>query len=539
MDQFTRRCHTGGVNERSFRAPAEFPVHLDRATGTPLPVQLAAALREVIDAAGLRPGEEVPATRRLASRLGVARGVVVSAYEQLIAEGYLRAERGRGTVVNPDLAPAHSAGAHDGSGARRGGPLAHRRSGIREAAGADGRADSADSADAGDAAGAGDPGGSGQADAAARPPLAPGAPLTDVTERPAWRAAWRRASARADRRPPALGDPRLRAELAEHLRLVRGTARPARDVLVTAGTREGLGLLLTALGTTRGNGLVVGVEDPGYPSLRGVAARHGARIVSLPVDADGLRTDRLPSGLLDLVIVTPSHQYPVGGSLPLPRRRELLDWAGRTGVVVVEDDYDSELRHVGSPLPTLAALDDPVSGSVVTLGTFSSTATPALAAGFLLAPEQLRSLLEPVRSDLGSPVSAVVQLALADYLASGELRRNIARVRRRHAGRRDLISERLAGIADVRVRPMSGGLHAVVELAGSAESAQEREAHAVARAAEPAPGLPNGLGVAALGAYWQHHRSDRTAGLVLGMGGPDEAEFRAGIERLRAILVEG
>src|SRR5690606_12008782 len=101
------------------------------------------------------------------------------------------------------------------------------------------------------------------------------------------------------------------------------------------------------------------------------------------------------------------HQYPVGGSLPLPRRRELLDWATQTGVVVVEDDYDSELRSSGSPLPALAALDDPVTGAVVTLGTFSSTVTPALAAGFLLAPERLRSLLEPARRELGSPVSTV------------------------------------------------------------------------------------------------------------------------------------
>ncbi|RGE23784.1 PLP-dependent aminotransferase family protein [Leucobacter sp. wl10] len=519
VDQFTPCCQTGGVTARPFRAPAEFPVHLDRAMGAPLPVQLAAALREVIDSGALRPGEEVPATRRLAGRLGVARGVAVSAYEQLIAEGYLRAERGRGTVVNPDLAPGSAAegGAPAGEGGSRAGAAP------RAAAGGDPP----------------DPAGLGAADPASRPPLAPGAPITDAAERPAWRAAWRSAAARADRRPPAPGDPRLRAELAEHLRLVRGTARPARDVLVTAGTREGLGLLLTALGTTRGNDLVVGVEDPGYPSLRGVAARHGARIVSLPVDADGLRTDRLPSGVLDLVIVTPSHQYPVGGSLPLPRRRELLDWARRTGVVVVEDDYDSELRHVGSPLPALAALDDPVSGSVVTLGTFSSTVTPALAAGFLLAPEQLRALLEPVRRDLGSPVSAVVQLALAEYLASGELRRTIARVRRRHAARRDLISERFAGVAGARVRPMSGGLHAVIELGGPPGAAREREAQAVARAAAPAPGLPNGLGVAALGAYWQHHRPGRTAGLVLGMGGPDGEEFGAAIERLRAILAEG
>ncbi|WP_341783361.1 PLP-dependent aminotransferase family protein [Leucobacter ruminantium] len=517
------------MSTNSLRTPAELPLQLDRAADASLPVQLAAALRDEIDAGRLRPGEGVPATRALASRLGVARGVVVTAYEQLVAEGYLRAEHGRGTAVNPDL------------GALGGQP---------RAAFPDPSPNTGD-ADRATPVGAEEP--------PLRPPLAPGTPLTDVTERPAWRAAWRDAVRVADRRQPALGDPRLRHEIAEHLRLMRGTSRSVRDVIVTAGAREGLGLLLTALGTTRGNGLVVGVEDPGYPSLRGVAARHGARIVSLPVDADGLRTSALPAaGMLDLVIVTPSHQYPVGGSLPLPRRRELLDWAARTGVIVVEDDYDSELRHSGGPLPALAALDDPLRGSVVTLGTFSSTISPALAAGFLLAPENLRALLEPVRLDLGSPVSSVVQLALADYLASGELRRNIARVRRRHSARRDRISARFAGVPGVRVRPMSGGLHAVLELtappggagraggSGAAATTADRapgslapiewEAAVVARAAEPAPRFPAGLGVAALGDYWQHRRPDRTAGIVLGMGGPDDAEFADAIERLREVL---
>lgn len=509
-------------------------MELDRSAALPLPAQLAAALRESIDAGRLRPGERVPASRVLASRLGVARGVVVAAYEQLIAEGYLRAEHGRGTAVDPGLGAPVSEARPTPSG------------GVGRAGAAIGPADAAES-DAVETD-----------EQPRRPPLAPGTPLTDVTERPAWRTAWRDAVRVADRRGPVLGDAKLRHEIAEHLRLMRGTSRPVRDVLVTAGAREGLGLLLTALGTTRGNGLVVGVEDPGYPSLRSVAARHGARIVSLPVDADGLQTSALPAaGMLDLVIVTPSHQYPVGGSLPLQRRRELLDWAAGTGVVIVEDDYDSELRHSGGPLPALAALDDPVQGSVVTLGTFSSTISPALAAGFLLAPENLRALLEPVRRDLGSPVSSVVQLALADYLASGELRRNIARVRRRHAARRDRISARFAGVPGVRVRPMSGGLHAVLELvvpvgvgdrAGrSARSTTggrapgslaptEREAAAVALAAEPTSRFPAGLGVAALGDYWQHRRPDRAAGVVLGMGGPDDTEFADAVEHLREVL---
>src|SRR5690606_24561199 len=152
---------------------------------------------------------------------------------------------------------------------------------------------------------------------------------------PAWRAAWRNAATHAHLVAPALGERQLRAEISDHLRRMRSTPRPAGDVIVTAGTRDGLGLLLTSLGTTRGRALVVGVEDPGLPSLRGVAARHGAQMVALPTDAEGLDTSRLPDGLLDVVIVTPSHQYPLGGSLPLVRRRELLSWARRCGVIVV------------------------------------------------------------------------------------------------------------------------------------------------------------------------------------------------------------
>lgn len=355
----------------------------------------------------------------------------------------------------------------------------------------------------------------------------PGLPDTSAIETPAWRAAWRSAAAKAHLEAPDLGDPRLREEIAEHLRRMRGTTRPPEDIIVTAGAREGLSLLLSALGTDRGRTLTVGVEDPGYPSLRRVAVRHGAQIVALPVDAEGLVTEQLPDATLDAVLVTPSHQYPLGGSLPLTRRRELLDWAGRTGAVIIEDDYDSELRHSGSPLPTLAALDDRVSGSVALLGTFSKTVSQALSAGFLLIPENLRGSIEPARHDLGGPVSAVVQAALAEYLASGELRRHTARMRRRYAARRELVVERLFAAPGIRVRPMSGGLHAVIEiLRGSPEA----EAFILARCAH--------LGPVPLSAYWHGlHASGERFGLVIGTGGSlEEPDFDAALHELRSVL---
>lgn len=477
-------------------APAELLVDLDRASSVPLPVQLATALRAAIDDARLRPGEGVPPSRAIAQRLGVARGVVVAAYEQLTAEGYLSASRGRGTFVSPDLPITRPARRLRASGKTAIAPETH----------------------------------------APRPPLAPGGPRSAATANPAWRAAWRDASVQATSAAPLLGDSLLRQEITEHLRLVRGTTRDASEVVVTAGVREGLSLLMTALGASRGGGrsLMVGVEDPGYPSLRSAVARLGAQIVSLPVDDDGLRTEALPAHGLDLVIVTPSHQYPSGGSLPLTRRRELLAWARSSGAIIVEDDYDSELRHTGAPLPALAAIDDVGSGAVVTLGTFSGTVSPALMAGFLLAPDWLLPHITAVRRDLGSPVPAVAQRALAKYLQSGELRRNIARLRRRLVARRDLLAKELGAIPGVHVRPAGGGLHAVIEL-----GTIERERAITERAHQTSARFPNGLGTAALGTYWQHHRGGRAAGLVLGLGSAGDGEFAAAIAELAGLLAPG
>lgn len=501
--------------ETQHREFSELPITVDREAETPLPAQIAASLREAIDQHTLRPGEAVPASRELARSLSVARGVVVAAYEQLIAEGYLSAGHGRGTRVHPELKRTDSATQQSTSQ-----PPALRQPPDLDASSAQ--------------------------PATFRPapflpapllptplkpgPLMPGLPDTSALDTTAWRAAWRSAAAQAHLEAPDLGDPRLRKEIAEHLRRMRGTTRPHEDVIVTAGAREGLSVLLSALGTTKGRALHVGVEDPGYPSLRRVALRHGAQIVPLPVDALGLVTEGLPSSALDAVLVTPSHQYPLGGSLPLARRRELLDWAAHTGSVIIEDDYDSELRHSGSPLPTLAALDDRTNGSVALLGTFSKTVSQALSAGFLLVPENLRKHIEPARHDLGGPVSAVVQAALAEYLESGELRRHTARMRRRYASRRELVVERLYGAPGIRVRPMSGGLHAVIELL---QASAETETRVLSRCAH--------LGPVPLSAYWHGlHATDERFGLVIGTGGSlDERQFDAALLELRATLERG
>jgi len=494
-----------GMTGAASRTNPELPILIDRTADATLPDQVASQLREIIDRRVLRAGEPLPATRGLAERLGVARGVVVAAYEQLSAEGYVVSGHGTGTRVHPDLRAA---------------PSVPRRSRVPRQ-----KPDLT-------------PAASRPAPTAQPRPLSPGVPDTSAIESPAWRAAWRSASVRAHLDVPDLGDARLRSAIAEHLRRMRGTVRDPNSVLVTSGARDGLGLLLSALGTTHGRRLVVGVEDPGYPSLRRVAARHGADIVALPADADGLATAELPAHLLDLVIVTPSHQYPLGGSLPLARRHELLAWAKRSGAIIVEDDFDSELRYTGSPLPTLAALDDPDTGSVVLLGTFSKTISHALSAGYLLAPKGLREIIEPVRHDLGGPLPAVVQAALAAYLDSGELRRHTARMRRRYAARRQLVIDELSDVHGVNVRPMSGGLHAVLEIERMRPGSPSGVLDALGRALEERLLARAGeLGAVPLSGYWQERRAvSERFGLVIGMGGVPDRAARRGQEELAAAL---
>ncbi len=444
---------------------------IDRTDPRPLPRQLADELRTAIGSGLVIAGEPVPASRALAQRLGVSRGTVVAAYDQLLAEGYLLGRVGHGTVVNPALREVHPPSTSRGP-AEQTAPTRARVVDLR-----------------------------------------PGQPWTADVVNAGWRAAWRRAAARPLAPLPVAGLPELRTEIADHLRRMRGVRRAADHVLVTAGARDGLGLLLAMLGTGR----TVGVEDPGYPSLRRVPPRLGSSVMPLPTDDAGLVCDDLPTGsdAPHVVVVTPSHQYPLGGSLPVARRQALLDWARREHVVIVEDDYDSELRYTSAPLPALAALDDPDDGCVVTLGTFAKTLGPGLGVGFLLAPDRLVDELRRTRSDLGQPVSQVAQWAMADYLASGELRRHTQRMRREYRRRRALVLQLLGDLPEARVKAMDGGLHAVLE-------SEIPESKLISRIRQ------GGVVVAGLADYWSRP-SPGAGGIVLGYGGVPVDELRTGL----------
>lgn len=451
------------------------PIRVRPGTG-PLPEQIAVEIRRLLADGILTAGDPLPSTRALAARMGVSRGSVVAAYDQLLAEGWLVARTGRGTRVNPRVRAVRPPAADPRPTPR---PVPVPRSVID---------------------------------------LRPGRPMESSLVDATWRSAWRRAADEPlDVPVPTLGWDPLRAAIAEHLRRMRAVVRPADLVAVTAGGREGLALLLGALGARR-----VGVEEPGYPSLRQVVASAGPELITLPTDRHGLVTDLLPDTAPDVVLVTPSHQYPLGGSLPIDRRQALLDWADRRGVWVVEDDYDSELRYTSQPLPALTAMD--TRERVVLLGTFAKTLSPALATGFLVLPRRLLERVTVARSARGMPVSLVTQRAVGHYLAAGGLTRHTQRMRNLYRRRRGRVVAALGGLPGADVRPMDGGLHAVVDCAGTGRSEQ-----AILAGLEQAGVLATGLSV-----YWSSTHSP--PGIVFGFGGVGDAELARGLTVIAQVL---
>lgn len=450
------------------------PLRVDRESPDPLPSQLLDQLRSLLANGVLRPGDVLPSSRALASHLGVSRGTVVTAYDQLIAEGWFDGAPGRSTLVNPRLHEVHPDPAAPAPTTPRTPKTTNPTIDLR-----------------------------------------PGQPMQSGVVGPAWRAAWRRAAdAPVDTPMPPLGWPPLRAAIADHLRRMRAVVRDPEHIAITAGGREGLALLLAAT-----HARSVGVEDPGYPSLRRVLEGAGVAIRHLPADAHGLVTDALPADAPDLVVVTPSHQYPLGGSLPVDRRQQLLAWASERGVTLVEDDYDSELRYTSAPLPALTALD--AAGRVALLGTFAKTLTPALATGFIVLPPRLLDAVAHVRTGLGQPVNLVTQRALADYLGSGALIRHTQRMRHLYRRRRAQVVRALRDLPDVRVYPMDGGLHAVVEH-------DRPEASVLDHLAQ------RGVMVSALSDYWAG--GGRRRGLVFGFGGVPDADLAVGLDAIREAL---
>lgn len=472
------------------------------------------AIVEQIASGALAPRARVPSTRVLAAEWGVSRTTATAAYDQLIAQGYLQTRQGAATRVAPGIAPAAARPAPEEPAPVPSAALSaygRRLAALTPAPERD------------------------------REGLAFDFRYGDLADADFPRLAWRKAvGAALLRRRPRLryGDPagsaRLRAALKGYLWRARGLRCEPEQIVVVNGSQQGIDLCARLLVDP---GSPVLMENPGYVLARQAFLAAGAQVIPVGVDEDGLRTQGLPHDPPSprLVYTTPSHQYPLGGVLPVARRRELLEWAARTGAVIVEDDYDSEYRFDIAPVPTMQGLEQSTAGGgrVVYVGTVSKTLSPTLRLGWLVLPPALAPLFAEAKRLVDRHTPALEQEALAELIESGAYERHVRRVRRTNGARRAALLAALAESfgAEVRVAGAKAGLHVVAWL-DALPRAREQELVARAYAA--------GLGLYPVGPLYAPDDPATSpppcVGLVMGYAGLDEAAIRRGVGVLKRVV---
>ncbi len=445
---------------------------LDRAAGGPLHEQLQVALREQVRSGRLAPGAKLPSSRVLAAELGVSRGVVLEAYAQLTAEGYLNSSQGAPTRV------AATAGAERPPVPARSLEQSHSLN------------------------------------------LDPALPDLTAFPRERWMRSLRTALRDAPFHALGHGDPRgsaeLRNELMGYLGRARGAAPEPEHTLICTGFTQGFAMLCRAL---RARGVErIALEDPGWSHHRLVAERAGLEPVPVAVDEDGIHVNALARSECEVAVLTPAHQFPTGVVLSAERRGMLLEWAEDRDALIVEDDYDSELRYDRVPVGALQGL---APERVCQVGSFSQRLAPGLRLGWILSPSWLTGDLTYERgvADHGCP--ALEQLALADFLARGELDRHLRRMRLRYRRRRQTLTGALPGL---RVSGVAGGLYVLALLPGGVDE-------------QSVVGGASARGMSVEGLAWHAIKGSPPSGLVLGFANLSEpALIRAG--RLLTEVVE-
>jgi GntR family transcriptional regulator/MocR family aminotransferase len=423
----------------------ELSVELPAVGGT-LSQRLAISLIRSIAVGALHEGQPLPSTRSLAVQLGLSRSVVVAAYDELVASGFLEARTGACTVVAP---------------------------GATHAAAADARATPLSSAASEGCSGLSGTPAVVMAHASPAPTvrfdLMPGYPDSQLINRRDWRRATRAAAESALSVPAnEVVVPHfqrvhgqfssLQDMIADHVRIRRNIVCDPRDIFFFPSVGSALDTLARVLEL---NGRVVGIEDPGYLRARHAMIRIGATVRSIEVDEDGVRTDRLPDDGA-AVYVTPAHQFPTGARLSVRRRAELLDWASNRNAYVFEDDYDGEFRYDVPPMQTLHGT--PVGAQhVIYLGTASKALTRDLRVAWAIAPSHLRAVLQQALVEAGDSVSALAALTLAEFLRSGAMTRHTLRAMRTYQARRRRFVEAVERhLPDARLLGINAGLHTVL-----------------------------------------------------------------------------
>jgi GntR family transcriptional regulator/MocR family aminotransferase len=480
------------------------PIVIDRHDKPSMHRQICAWFQGAIAEGRMKPGGRVPSSRELAAQLGMSRGSVVNAYEQLLAEGFFETLVGVGTHIAksiPGEFPALKSMPHPGDPAVHAINLAHRQISDR-------------------------------ASLWNNPPTqrwvtVPGAfgvglPALDQFPVNLWSKLIAHNSRVVSRTMLAYGDPMgyrpLREAIAEYVRTARGVRCDASQVLVTAGSQQGLQIASRVLLNPRDR---VCMEEPGYPGAREAFAMANAEIVTIDVDAEGIVVSELErkGECAKLVYVTPSHQYPMGVTMSTERRMLLLNWACHNDTWIIEDDYDSEYRFDGRPIAALQSLD--THARVLYMGTFSQAMYPALRLGYLVLPKDLIAACVAVRDcmDMFSPT--LNQSVMAEFIREGHFARHLRRMRMIYIERWKALVEALqSNLHDsVEIAAAEGGLHLVILLhAGVDDAAVSKKA------------ARRGMSVMPLSSCRMNAEGRR--GLVLGYGGVDVQGIQEGVRKL-------
>ncbi|ADJ27711.1 PLP-dependent aminotransferase family protein [Nitrosococcus watsonii] len=489
----------------------QLPLKLERQSKQTLQNQLFEQIRSLILSGKLKPGTLMPATRSLSEQLGVSRNTVLLAYDRLIAEDYLQTQEAVGTYVNSYL-PSDSLVLKAPTQPLM---LPEKPQSKRHPVLFQGRAQRVANSQR-----------SGLAIDFRVGRLDPHSFPTKTWRRLILRHLNASGSNLTEYRNP-IGIVALREAVANHLGPARGIAVTPEQIIVVSGSQQALNIvarLLIAQGTR------VVTECPCYQGAAYVFESYGAQLHPVPVDQYGLQVSKLPLAPASLAYVTPSHQYPMGSTLSLKRRVQLLDWAGQVGAYLIEDDYDSDFRHNGSPLTALAGLDP--YDCVIYMGTVSKSIGAGLRLGYVLFPGELMEPAKTVKALLDNGNPWLDQAILADFISDGGYAKHLRQIRRMYLRRRDcLIAALKSHFGEVKLSGLEGGMHLVWHLPPNFPTAIEMQA--IARKA--------GVGIYALesgGAYDYGHKEYSERILLLGYSSLAEAQICAGIAKVAAAFLK-
>jgi GntR family transcriptional regulator/MocR family aminotransferase len=459
------------------------------------------AVRAAILEGRLRPGARLPATRDVARHYRLSRGTIVSAFEQLEAEGYLEARVGSGTrvaAVLPDRLLEAVRPAQAGPAGGRSRPLRLSQFSLNVR-------------------------GLGDDDPPRIRAFRTNLPALELFPAALWAQVaarrYRRATTEFLRGCGPMGYPPLQQAVAHYLGASRGVFCEPGQVAIVSGVQEALDLAARLL---LDPGDTVAIEDPGYTGAARVFESCGARISPVPLDGEGITLGPELEGAR-LVYVTPAHQFPLCMSMSLARRLALLEWARSTGALIFEDDYDSEYRYSGRPMPALQGLAR--HGQVLFAGSFSKVLFPSLRLGYLVVPADLVDAVAAARSITSRHAPLPGQAVLADFMDGGHFGRHVRRMR-------GVYAERLAVLLECMVTELAGGLEVSDIEAGLQTAAwlpHGTDAEAIARAA-----ARRQVEVTPLSRYAR--RPMKREGLVLGFAGVDTQEIRRGVRELASAL---